>query len=400
MAEATTQKMFLFRAMAPTGAKKLGMRAALDESGLSDALKREQLLLLRAWRLPMGAGASKGVPLKDEAAINEQLQTLLSRGVPLVEALEVAATVVSPATRPRLERMRELVASGASFAGACHQVGGLDDVTVSVYRSAERTGDLAGAAARLAKAARRRLAIASKALTVMIYPSVVLCIAAGLFTALLVLVVPMLAGQIRQINPNLNWFSSAVFAVGEWLQANILLALLGVVLLGVVAYAARAQIIGVLSAIGRRIPGVGRLMLAFELTRFFSVMASMTKSGVPLADALGTGVGVLSNKDLRQQLGQLRQSLIDGGVLRTLIERVDALPLATRRLLIAAERGGDLDSAFDALAADAADEVDTRAARLLALLEPLIIAGMFLLLAPLIIAVAVPMLTVNPNTGP
>lgn len=35
MAEAATQKMFLFRAMAPTGAKKLGMRAALDESGLS-----------------------------------------------------------------------------------------------------------------------------------------------------------------------------------------------------------------------------------------------------------------------------------------------------------------------------------------------------------------------------
>jgi general secretion pathway protein F len=322
---------------------------------------------------------------------------LVSRGVPLVEALEVASTVVSPATRPRLERMRELVAAGASFSGACQQVGGLDDVTVSVYRSAERTGDLAGAAGRLAKAARRRLAISSKAITVMIYPVVVLGIASALFTALLVLVVPMLAEQIRQINPDINWFSQLVFTVGIWLRANFMLALLGVALVAFGLYTVRDRVIAALSVAGRRLPGVSKLMLAFELTRFFSVMASMTKSGVPLADALGTGVGVLSDKKLRDQLALLRQSLIDGGVLRTLIEKVDALPLATRRLLIAAERGGDLDSAFDALAADAANEVDTRAARLLALLEPLVIAGMFLLLAPLIIAVAVPMLTVNPN---
>jgi general secretion pathway protein F len=396
MAE-TADRLFLFQAMAPTGAKKLGLRAAATEAGLSEALKREQMLLLTAWRLPMGAGAAKGVPLKDEAALNEQLEMLVSRGVPLVEALEVASTVVSPGTRPRLEKMRELVAAGASFSGACQQVGGLDDVTVSVYRSAERTGDLAGAAGRLAKAARRRLAISSKALTVMIYPCVVLLIASGLFTALLVLVVPMLAEQIRQINSNINWFSDLVFTVGIWLRANFMIALLGVALAVFGIYTIRHRVIAALGAVGRKFPGVGKLMLAFELTRFFSVMASMTKSGVPLADALGTGVGVLSDKKLRDQLALLRQSLIDGGVLRTLIEKVDALPLATRRLLIAAERGGDLDSAFDALASDAADEVDTRAARLLALLEPLVIAGMFLLLAPLIIAVAVPMLTVNPD---
>jgi general secretion pathway protein F len=396
MAE-TADRLFLFQAMAPTGAKKLGLRAAATEAGLSEALKREQMLLLSAWRLPMGAGAARSVSLKDEASLNEQLEMLVSRGVPLVEALEVASTVVSPATRPRLERMRELVAAGASFSGACQQVGGLDDVTVSVYRSAERTGDLAGAAGRLAKAARRRLAISSKAITVMIYPVVVLGIASALFTALLVLVVPMLAEQIRQINPDINWFSQLVFTLGIWLRANFMLALLGVALVAFGLYTVRDRVIGALSVAGRRLPGVGKLMLAFELTRFFSVMASMTKSGVPLADALGTGVGVLSDKKLRDQLALLRQSLIDGGVLRTLIEKVDALPLATRRLLIAAERGGDLDSAFDALAADAANEVDTRAARLLALLEPLVIAGMFLLLAPLIIAVAVPMLTVNPN---
>ncbi len=57
-----------------------------------------------------------------------------------------------------------------------------------------------------------------------------------------------------------------------------------------------------------------------------------------------------------------------------------------------------MDSAFDALADDSANDVDTRAGRLLALLEPAVIAGMFLLLAPLIVAVAVPMMTVRTPT--
>jgi type II secretory pathway component PulF len=63
------------------------------------------------------------------------------------------------------------------------------------------------------------------------------------------------------------------------------------------------------------------------------------------------------------------------------------------RLLIAAERGGDLDSAFDALAEDMASDVEQRSARLLALLEPAVIVAMFAVLAPLVVAVAVPMMT-------
>jgi type II secretory pathway component PulF len=154
-------------------------------------------------------------------------------------------------------------------------------------------------------------------------------------------------------------------------------------------------VLAALGRFGRRLPGIKSLLLTVEMTRFFSVMAAMTKTGVPLADALASGTGVISDDKLREQLTWLRQSLVEGGVLRILIDRVDALPLATRRLLIAAERGGDLDSAFDALAEDMSLEVDKRSSRLLAFLEPAVIILMFTILAPIIIAVAIPMMTVQ-----
>ena len=82
-------------------------------------------------------------------------------------------------------------------------------------------------------------------------------------------------------------------------------------------------------------------------------------------------------------------------MLQGLIDKVTALPLATRRLLMAAERAGDLDTAFDSLARDMADELDRRTSRLLALLEPAVIVLMFLIIGSMVLALMIPMLTIS-----
>lgn len=390
---------FIFQAMTPSGAKKLGLRAALSESHLTDELRRDQLLLLKAWRVPVGAPPREAVPLRDQAALNDQLAILLARGVPLVESLEVGASVVGEKTKARVERLREQVAAGASFSRACEQVGGFDPVSVAVYRAAERTGDLASAAGRLASSAKRRLAIAGKTLTVLIYPAIVTLVALSAFFALLIFVVPMLADQLTQMKAKLNPLSAVVFGVGVWMRTNLWLVGVGLLVLIVGLLMIRRWIIAAVVAAGQSIPSVRRLMLTVEMARFFSVMAAMTRTGVPLADALSTAVGVISQDKLREQLTRLQKGLVEGGIFRALVEKVDELPLATRRLLIAAERGGDLDSAFDGLSTDMSNEVDVRAARLVALLEPALIALMFILLAPLILAIAIPMMTARTSAG-
>lgn len=386
---------YLFQAMTPAGGKKFGLRAADNERQLGDLLRRDQLLLLKAWRVPIGAPAAEQIPLRDQAALNEQLAILLSRGVPLVEALEVAASVVTDRMKGKVERMREQVSAGASFSRACEVVRGFDPVSVAVYRAAERTGDLAGAAGRLAVSAKRRLAIVGKMITVLLYPAAICAIAFTAFLGMIIFVVPMIAAQVRQLSKNveLNLLSKVVFGMGEWMRAHLwltLAALLGAALL--ILFLRRAVVRG-LSNLGRRIPAVRNLLVTVEMARFFSVMAAMTRTGVPLADALATATGVISNPVLKGQLTDLQKKLVEGGLFRVLIDKIEEFPLATRRLLVAAERGGDLESAFDSLSTDLSNEVDVRAGRLVALLEPFLIAFLFLLIAPLIFAIAIPMLT-------
>jgi type II secretory pathway component PulF len=82
-------------------------------------------------------------------------------------------------------------------------------------------------------------------------------------------------------------------------------------------------------------------------------------------------------------------------VLRSLIDKVDALPVSTRRLLIAAERAGDLETAFSVLADDMAEELDRRSSRLMATLEPALIVGLFLVIGSLLLAIMIPLLQLS-----
>lgn len=391
-------RSFAFVAVKPAGGRTIGVRQALDERSLSDALRRDRLILLQSWRLPGWTQTQRELRLKDQAILNDQLAQLLGRGVPLVEALEVTAATVSTKARPTIERIRDLVAAGSAFSDACVEAGAIDTVTAAVYRSAEKTGELGDASHQLAVNARRRLAIAGKAVTLLIYPMIVLTISVLVSVVILTLIVPQIAESMVELGVDLPWYTEVVVTVGVGLKTNALI-VSGVVALVIVACVLFRGAIGSMGRwLMRHTPLLRDVVLAQESARFFSVMAAMTKSGIPLAEALGVANQAVGHAALRRQLTTLRDRLIEGGMLRVLIEDATALPLATRKLLIAAERSGDLDTAFDTQASDLADEVDRRSSRLLSALEPLLIVMMFTVIGSLIMSIMVPLITLTSRT--
>ena len=223
---------------------------------------------------------------KDHLVLNEQLAQLLSRGVPLVEALEVVESVIRPDQRPRIERMREAVSGGASFADACRAVGGFDVVTIAVYRAAERTGDLAGAAAQLCETARRQLKIAGKATTLMLYPVIVTLI--GLFagTFLIMFIVPSMGQSLVDAGADIPIYTEILMIVGLFLRGNWLPVLAVLVVLGIAGLLGRHAVAGAVGKLARGIPVLKGVVLTQETARFFTVMAALSRSGVPVADAI------------------------------------------------------------------------------------------------------------------
>ena len=394
MTQATAKTIqFFYVAVNAAGARKMGVRAATTEAELLGDLSNERLLLLRAYPMPSWIAARSTISTKDQLALNEQLENLLNRGVPLTDALDVAATLVSTSTRQRIEKMRAAVASGASFADACAQVGGFDDVTVTVYRAAEKSGDLAIAAGGLTQSARRRMAIAGKVGTLLVYPVMVLSIAVIVGVLMLVFVIPQIGSAIKSFGAELPWYTAAVLWLGDVLRTQWLPIISVLVLLAILAVVGRRQAAAAIGTVIRKLPLFGPLLLASESARFFSVMAAMTRSGVTITDALAVASEVVTHPKLNEQLRTLQTQLVGGGVFSIIIDRVDAFPLATRRLLIAADKAGDLESAFGGLSEDLSNEVNKQSDRLLAVLEPVLIVLIFVLVGGLIASIMIPLLT-------
>jgi len=394
VAHGAEARSFFFVATSAAGARRLGVRAAADARDLARLLRQERLLLLRAWRLPGSVTpAQRRVGLKDEAALHSQLSTLLGRGVPLTEALEVASSVLSPRAQRTLQQAREQVAGGASFAQALASVGGFDAVAVGVYSAAERAGGLAEAAAQLARAAQRRLEISQKILTMLIYPAIVLTMSLVAGAVMLLVVVPMVGSALEQLDVDLPWYTQALLTTSEAIRRDLVSTSLVLVAAAALAMTFRRQVVQALRSLLLRVGAAADLQRTAEEARLFAVLGAMTHSGVPLADALGVAADALSPGPLRDELRTLRKDLVEGGVLRELLERSRVLPLATRKLLIAADRAGDLDQAFEALAEEAGKALDSKADRLLALLEPALLIVLFLTVGLLAFAIMYPMIT-------
>lgn len=394
-----TANAFAYVAVRPTGGRKFGVRSARNVAALAESLRIENQLLLSYWRLPGWAARESQLGIKDHVSINDQLANLISRGVPLVEALDVVAQTVRPVTRPRMQRIRELVSGGTAFSDACRAVGGFDIVTIAVYKAAERSGDLAGAAKQLAETARRRAKIQGKAGTLMIYPVIVLSISIIVGMLMIIFVVPMIGEGLEQADIELPGYTQAMVAFGRWVQDNATYVLLGIAIAVAGLLVVKNAIIAFGQQLMRRAPLIRDVVLAQEAARFFSVMAAMTRTGVPLSDALGVANQAITHPGLRRQLERLRSRLIEGGLLRTLIDEVTQLPLATRRLLIAAERGGDMESAFSTLAGDMTDEVERRSERLISFMQPAVVIVMFVVIGSLLVSILMPMLTLTNRMG-
>ncbi len=392
---AITNQSFFYLANKSAGGKAMGLKTARSKRALAEALRREKKILVRTWKLPAWTASNPELNLKGHARLDAQLSQLLSRGVTLTEALEVASTVVPPSNEGRILAMRELVASGKNFGDACQSVGSFDPVTISVYRAAEKTGDLAGACGQLAKSAQRQLEVAGKAATLMIYPAIVLSIAFIASLIMLTLVIPTIGNSLGSSGIELPLFTKVLVAIGEFIRGNFLMlgVLFVVTLFGVVLF--RAAVMRAAVSLTRNMIFIREVVMHQELTRFFSVMGSMTKSGIPLTDALAVSSEVIGHPKLNKDLARMRAKLVEGGLFRTLIEKVESLPLATRRLLIAADQTGDLESAFDALAKDHADETDKRTERLMAVLEPVLIVLLFLIVGTMILGIMLPLMSLT-----
>ncbi len=335
---------------------------------------------------------------RDLALFSQQLGRLLKAGLPLDRALDILATIAGRRAGLMVRRTLDRVRDGASLSEAmAAQRGAFPAAYVSMIRAGEAGGALHVVLARVANFLVRSEEMRQRVISAAIYPAVLLAAATGSVALILTVVLPQFEPVFRDAGSSLPAMTRLLMAAGDALRQFwwvFLLALLGGVLLW--RQAMRAPDIAVLRDRALlALPVVGGLITRFEIGRFCRTLGVLLNGGVAAPRALvlcGTTIG---NRVIAAAVEAAATRFSQGEGLAAPLARSGRLPALALQLIRIGEETGRLEELLAEVSDIYDQEVQRLLDRLLALLVPAITIGMGLIVAVIIAAVMMALISIN-----
>jgi general secretion pathway protein F len=328
-----------------------------------------------------------------------QLATLTLSGMPLDQAL---AAVAEQADDPRAAKvagsLRARVAAGESLPSALAEY---PRTFSPLYRglvaAGAETGRLAEVLSRLADYLEAREALRQKVILALIYPAVVTVIAFGVIAVLLVYVVPQVVSVYQQSRQTLPWLTQALIASSAFFRATgwLWLIVLAVTAIAFAAALRRPAFRARWHAFLLRVPVTGRLLRSLDTARFASTLAILTASGTPLLRSLDAASEVVRRIPLRDAATRAAALVREGVALSRALREQKVFPPVLVHLVANGEQSGRLAPMLERAAEDLERDAERRLAWLAALLQPALIVVMGAIVLVLVLAVMLPIVSMN-----
>jgi len=380
-----------YNAVDDYGRKARGTMSSPDEKSLREQLAAMGMHLVTHRQVAESSGSSffrKRIRRADLIDFTYHLKTLLGAGVSLVSALsDVAEQSTNPEFREVLRDVRRNVQSGATLSGAfALHPDVFPEVFVSIMRAGEVTGNMDGALSDLNRFLTWQEELGKTIRQATYYPMTVVGMVSGLIVLLFTFVFPRFLSIFKGAAIDLPLPTRVVIAISGFFRDYGLFALAAIVL-GVVALRMyRRTEAGRLRVDGwkLKIPMVGEVIRAIEMSQFSHFTASLFRAGVEMTQALAVVEKVMGNRVLAAVVRQAREELIAGGGLSVALRKSGEFPPMVLRMVSAGESSGNLDATLDNVSAYYDREVPAIVKKTFAILEP----AMTILLALVVLGAA------------
>lgn len=329
----------------------------------------------------------------DLVLFSQELGTLLSAGLPLIEALEsLAEKAPTPSARQVLEALVRQLYEGHSLSQALGQQAKIfPALYVALVQSSERTGALGDALARYIGYRQRLDLVRQKLVGASVYPLLLLLVGGGVVLFLLGYVVPRFSLVFEGMGSELPWLSRLLMQVGLFLHAQQL-PLASAALGGLCALALLRRHPAVhrwASRQLRRLPALHQRLVMYELARFYRSLGILLQGGIPILTAMGMARGLLGSA-AAQGLEQACRRVGEGLPLSDALEAGQLVTPVSLRLLRAGERSGNLGEMLERCADFHDQEIGRWVEWFVRLFEPLLMTFIGLLIGLIVILMYMP----------
>ncbi len=355
-----------------------------------------------------GAGASglnrlglrTRVPSNAIEEFTRQLASLLAAGVPLSRALKILhREAAAPAAKKVWKSIHDSVVDGMPLAGAMAQhPRTFPSVYVAMVQAGEAGGFLSSVLDQIAEFQTRSKEIRGKVVSALIYPAVLLVLAAAVIVFLMLFFIPRFKNVFASFGAEPPLITRAVVAASESV-AQYGLPILLVAVLGGMWLRTWLQ-----SEKGRRawqrlvlrLPLIGPLHARYAMARFCRMLGTLLGAGVPLVSALRVACESLGNPTLMDALATSIERVKRGSALAASLSDCTALfPSTVLEMVAVAEETGRLDQELLRVAAVTEAELDRRLRMTVSLAEPLLLFLMAGFIGVVFIAMVLPIFSLQ-----
>lgn len=396
---------FRYQAIDAQGQRQAGQLQADNHAQAVARLQAQGLLVVEV-RPALGywqriAGTRCQLDQASLVRFTEQLATLLEAGQPLESALALQARQANrQPQRDLLEGLLAQVKAGASLSSAMGRQSALfSPFYLSLVRAGEATGTLADALAQLAAYLERAQTQRSELISALIYPAFLVAGVLGSLALLLAYVVPQFVPVFSDLGIALPMLTQVILWLGEGLAHWGLFAALSMALCICCALFAmrdphrRLK----LDAWLLRRGALGVFLQALDTARLAQTLGTLLDKRVALLASLDIARQVASNRAMQAALGRAAEETREGASLAVALARTQAFPELAVQMIGVGEQSGQLGSMLLKLARIYDKQNQTSIKRFMAALVPTLTLVMTLLVALIMLAILLPLMSLTSN---
>ena len=343
-------------------------------------------------RIIPGLNSMKRIEL---VLFSRMMATFIRAGIPILDGIEVVRQqAVSTLFRRTLDDIAIQLRNGEQLSIAMTSNPRVfSRLYVDMIVAAEATGELDAILDQLARYLERAEATSRRIRQAMLYPAIVLGMAAVVVAILTTVVLPSFVALFADFDAQLPLPTKILMAVGSFGGAYGVQTV--AIVVGAIIALSLVRDTRVVRRIRKRailhVPVIGSLVKLGIETRFARTLGILLRAGVPIARAFDIATTGTGNENYVRRLAPVRERLLSGDGITKPLQASGLFGSLLIQMVKVGEETGTLDRYLDQASDFIDDDLDYRTKQMVTIIEPMLILGVALVVGFVALSVVTPM---------
>ena len=396
---------FEYSCLDQSGKTQTGILQADTEKHVRQILRNKNLIPVKIEKI--NATVNKTVDQKFNTRLKSgelpvfirQLSTLLKAGLPLAEALNtIIEQTENKSSKKILITLRSKLMEGHPLAYSMKMFPkAFDELITTSVEAGEQSGNLDEVLLRLAEYLEQRQDMGKQSWMALLYPIILIITSILVVSGLMVYIVPKVIQVFENNNAELPAITKILVSISDRVRKyGLTVSIIFMVLIVTFIFALQNHEFRFKwHRFLLKLPLVGSFIRISQSARFTRTLGILTKSTVPIVQALSLSGKVINNLVIKNSVEKTASQVREGSSLSQSLKNNGYFPPMTIRLINSGEQSGILSDMLERAADTQERDVNHKLRSIVSVMQPvaILIVGMMILL--IVLAMLLPIFQMN-----